>query len=469
MQGQQALGNTAVGMLGQVTNAYQNPMDTSGLPGIASNVANSGNISTSFQNQGPGLQGSLNTAGNPSLMGQLDNSHNPQLQSQLNTSGNPALLGSVDTSGAGHVQNQINGGQTWQDAVQQAQNAAYGSQTQYLDPQFQQSHEALDNQLANQGITRGSEAYDTAQKNLGLQQQQAYSNAQMNAVQAGNQEQNTLFGQGLQQGNFTNSAQQQAYNQLFNNAGFQNNANQQAFGQTLAGGQFGNQAANDAYQQLFNSGQFQNQANQQAFGQSAAQGQFNNQANAQGYQQGMGTAAFNNDAQSQLFGQNTTNANLQNSANAQALQQMMALRNQPLNEYNALATGAQVQTPTFGSYAQAPVATTNVAGITNDAYQQQLAAYQQQMQGINNLYSLGGSALGAAAQAAPFMSDRRVKHDISRIGTTPGGLPVYTFRYNFEPETLRTGVMADEVLPLYPEAVSTHESGYAMVDYARIK
>ena len=70
--------------------------------------------------------------------------------------------------------------------------------------------------------------------------------------------------------------------------------------------------------------------------------------------------------------------------------------NQPLNTYNALMTGAQVQNPTFGNVAGVNQANTDVAGITNSAYQNQLARYNASQAGINNLFSLGGS-LGAAA------------------------------------------------------------------------
>ena len=70
--------------------------------------------------------------------------------------------------------------------------------------------------------------------------------------------------------------------------------------------------------------------------------------------------------------------------------------NQPLNTYNALTSGAQVQNPSFSAIPGVNQANTDVAGITNQGYQNQLAAYQQQQAGINNLFSLGGS-LGAAA------------------------------------------------------------------------
>jgi hypothetical protein len=44
----------------------------------------------------------------------------------------------------------------------------------------------------------------------------------------------------------------------------------------------------------------------------------------------------------------------------------------------------------------------------------------------------------------PGLSDRRAKMDIRRVGTTDGGVPIYTYKYVGDPVT-RMGVMADEV------------------------
>lgn len=95
--------------------------------------------------------------------------------------------------------------------LKDVQNSIYGQQTQYLDPQFQQASDQLKSQLANQGIPQGSQAYNTAMDNLGRQKQQAYSNAQMNAVGAGNQAQAQLSQTAL-----GNQAQQaQMYSQQY--------------------------------------------------------------------------------------------------------------------------------------------------------------------------------------------------------------------------------------------------------------
>ena len=72
-------------------------------------------------------------------------------------------------------------------------------------------------------------------------------------------------------------------------------------------------------------------------------------------------------------------------------------------------------------------------------------------------------ALGTAATAAAmFFSDRRLKTDIRRVGTTPAGYPWYTYTYVWgEPGQ---GVMADEV----PEEFTTTVAGYKAVDYGRL-
>ena len=82
-------------------------------------------------------------------------------------------------------------------AQQQAQNAAYAANTQYLDPQFAQGQEQITQQLANQGLTPGTEAYNNAQGNFDRAKQAAYSDARNQAILQGNQAENQYYNQGL--------------------------------------------------------------------------------------------------------------------------------------------------------------------------------------------------------------------------------------------------------------------------------
>lgn len=64
-------------------------------------------------------------------------------------------------------------------------------------------------------------------------------------------------------------------------------------------------------------------------------------------------------------------------------------------------------------------------------------------------------------------SDRRLKTNVARVGTTVFGLPLYRFSYLGGSEMF-TGVMAQDVLGVMPGAVSRDASGFYNVDYAML-
>jgi hypothetical protein len=88
-----------------------------------------------------------------------------------------------------------------------------------------------------------------------------------------------------------------------------------------------------------------------------------------------------------------------------------------------------------------------------------------------------GEALGTAAQlaatAAMFFSDVNTKKNITKVGSLPNGLNLYTYEYKNEfkddPKAgsgIQFGVLAHEVEKVIPEAVSVDRSGYKVVDYS---
>lgn len=81
-----------------------------------------------------------------------------------------------------------------------------------------------------------------------------------------------------------------------------------------------------------------------------------------------------------------------------------------------------------------------------------------------------GSLLGAGAQVgAAFISDRRLKQDITLVGKDYGtNLNIYEFAYKDDPDVRYRGVMADEVMLVRPEAVLTMETGFMAVDYRQL-
>jgi hypothetical protein len=81
----------------------------------------------------------------------------------------------------------------------------------------------------------------------------------------------------------------------------------------------------------------------------------------------------------------------------------------------------------------------------------------------------GGTSAASGLAAAFGGSDRRIKTDIEKIGEDPRGFGLYSYRYVWdEPGVRRTGVMAQEVAEIIPEAVHTHELGFLVVDYGAL-
>lgn len=318
-----------------------------------------------------------------------------QLGTVKNTLGQPLNYDNapkqVNGVSYGGIQNDIDmskvpelvGGADLAKSFQDAQRAAYGMQTQYLDPQYKQRQTDLETKLINQGVLQGTDAWNRETQNLGQQRTFDYNNAYNNSFDKGLSAQGQMYNQGL-------ASNQNAYNQASNNAG------------------------------------------------------------------------FHNTAQSQGFGQGVTNANLQNQGRSQAINEANYLRQQPLNELNALRTGSQVTAPQFGSTPQGNVQGTDIASLYNNQYQGQLAGFNANQASKNSLTS-GLFGLGSAF----LMSDRRLKENIKRIGTHASGLPLYSYDYVWGEPSI--GVMADEVEKVRPDAVYRgHPSGFAMVNYGAL-
>lgn len=177
----------------------------------------------------------------------------------------------------------------------------------------------------------------------------------------------------------------------------------------------------------------------------------------------LGSDAYR-DAQNQ-FG--VTRSDAYNSANVNnyntALQSQLALRAQPLNELLALSGQGQIAQPSFGSTPQTALAGTDVAGLTNQAYQNQVNAVNQQNQGTNQM--LGG-LFSAGANLLPLaFSDERLKENIEPTGEKIAGVPVVEWDWK-NGAGHDKGVIAQALERKHPELVdNSHPSGYKRVNY----
>ena len=265
--------------------------------------------------------------------------------------------------------------------VASTQLATYAQARQMLDPQWRQASEQQQAQLVAQGLNPNSAAYQNSMQLFGNQQNQAYDSALFGAINAGDQEQNTLYGQNLASGQFANSAQNQNYNQLMGQA------------------QLGDAAQLQNYNEQLGRANLYNTANGQQFGQNLAAGQFANAAQGQQNSQNAAAAGFYNTAQSQGAQQQLANAQLANSAAQQQFQNQAYAQNLPINEFNSLMSSSQVGMPPSAPAQNTPVAPTNALGaygLQQNALQNDYDAQMQNSQsGLGGLFNLGSAALKA--------------------------------------------------------------------------
>jgi hypothetical protein len=352
------------------------------------------------------------------VMGTPFNYNGPQIQTSLGQNmpvnygpamGQYGTAGSVNADQYGNLKTgadmsgvarmPVNAGMTGQQAIMNR-----------LQPQLAQQSAATAQQLANQGITPGSEAYNNAMR----EQQQG---------------QNDLLSQAALQG-----------------IGLDMSANQQGYGQAM--GQAG----------------LYNQAIGQGYGQGMGAQQLANQAIAQNYGQAGTSAGLYNQAAAQQFNQNLGAAQFGNTATQQAYQQQLAQYNQPLNQISALMSGSQIQAPQFQSYSGGgQIGAAPVAQAATNQGNYNTAAYNAQMQALGGLYQGIGSIGGMAAGAA--ISDVRFKSNIVKVGDHPKGFGIYEYDIFGRRER---GVLAQEVEKIIPEAVLEHPDGYKMVNYGAL-
>ena len=92
-------------------------------------------------------------------------------------------------------------------AAKRAETATYQSAVSQITPQFDSRRRQLETQLQNQGLSVGSEAYQSAMNNLEQQQNNAYTQAAYLAIQQGQNAFTNSLNNQIAAGNFQNSAQ----------------------------------------------------------------------------------------------------------------------------------------------------------------------------------------------------------------------------------------------------------------------
>lgn len=323
----------------------------------------------------------------------------PQLQQRLDTSGLAAMP--------------VGAGMTAQNAIMSR-----------LQPQLQAQRAQLETQLANQGLVRGGEAYNTALQEQGQRENDLLTqaalqgiNLDMAARQQGLGEQQALgafgnqaalqqFGAGQQAAQARNAAIAQNYQQALGAGQFANQAAAQNFAQAQAANQAYNQAVQQNMAMGLSASQAQNQAAEQMYNQLMGIAGLQNQAVAQNQNAALQQQQAQNAAQAQQFNQAMQAAQFGNTAAQQALQQQLSLYNQPLNQISALMSGSQIQMPQFQGYTGANVAAAPIFQATQAAGQDAINRYNVAQSSRNaltsGLFGLGGAALGTGGLKGLF-------------------------------------------------------------------
>ena len=268
-------------------------------------------------------------------------------------------------------------------------------------PQIQQQRQMLETQLANQGIPRGSEAYNRAITEQQQQENDAVQQAALQGLQLDMSARAQGFGERQAAAQFANQAALGQFGMGTQGLGLRNQAIAQNFAQGQAAQQMQNQAiaqnqdaALRAYQALL-AGQGQ------SFGQQMDVQAARNAALAQNQAIAAQQQQMANAAQLQQYNQALQNAQFGNTALQQSLQQQLALRNQPINEIAALMSGVQVNMPQFQGYQGANVAAAPVFAGTQAQgdfaqrnYANQTAAYNAKMGLLGDIAGAAGGYFG---------------------------------------------------------------------------
>jgi hypothetical protein len=252
-----------------------------------------------------------------------------------------------------------------------------------------------------------------------------------------------LADQGIRYGSQAYASAMDDYNRQANDARFA------AVGQAGAEQQRMNQMAGSL-------AAFQNAAQAQDYGQQLGRGSFANQGQAQEFSQMATRGTFNNAGLAQQLAQAQSGFNAQNAARNAYLQEQYTSRNQPINEITSLMSGGQVQAPSWINAPGSQIATTDIGGLINQNFNQQMGNYQAQNQNWQN--TMGG-ILGAGAGLLQA-SDERIKENIVPMGTVFAAdqdgkrkqLPISEWSYKGDPER-HVGPMAQDVQKVDPGAV----------------
>jgi hypothetical protein len=379
----ESLNNLALKGTSQVSDAFGKSLDYGSLPGLKSLDLSSLTGRGSYDLSGAPALKNYDTSGLPQMPGGLDFSGLKDLPNGLDTTGLPELA-QFDTSKLGDAP-------VANDHTRQlAADALYGQATSRLDPQYADSQKQLETQLINKGIAQGSDAWNHALESFNRSKNDAYDSARRNSI-------SDAVGYETGQFNLENTAYGNRRDTEQMRFTDQNSARSQGVGErqqqvaTALG--LRQQGVNERQQQIATALGLRQQGSnemQQAVADALAGRQQYSTENL--------TAAQLADQQrQQQLAEQQASSSQDLRLRQQGVTEADYLRELPINEVSSLLHGGEVSMPNFNNTPQTNMAPTDVAGITQNSFNDQFQVYKSQMDANNALI---GAVFGAAGSAA---------------------------------------------------------------------
>jgi hypothetical protein len=122
----------------------------------------------------------------------------PQQQSLLDQQSKTSMgLGGLQDAATGRVGQSLNGPMPDAYDPTQATNSAQANIMSRLEPQFNRDQDRMENQLINQGLQRGSQAWNDAEKTFGQTRNDAYQQAALQGINLGQSQQAQQYQQAM--------------------------------------------------------------------------------------------------------------------------------------------------------------------------------------------------------------------------------------------------------------------------------
>lgn len=236
-----------------------------------------------------------------------------------------------------------------------------------LNLQFDEDLESLRTNLLNRGIQEGTEAYDREMRNF----EDRRTRARTDVMLAAGHEQSRLAGLSRDQAAFGNAARQQEFQNDFTTTGYNNDLEARRFSEGVSLFGLGEQIRAD-----------------------------NNNIAAQEFGDQQVLADRRDWNAEKTLQQELALADAVDNQDGRQLEREYAARNQAINEISALLSGGQVATPNFQIAQPTRMPTTDIAGITQQGFNNQMGIYGQEMGQYNammgGLFGLGSAGILAA-------------------------------------------------------------------------